>query len=120
MHPKGTARGGRTSGGPGPSGRPSRRAVPPPSVRGDRTNGAGAIPLGISATAAHDVFGGGYDCRGTVSDRFRGLFVLGARPEAIADAPPLFRLHAPSACLLFAAWPFTRLVRVRSAPVGHL
>ncbi|MBH5129472.1 respiratory nitrate reductase subunit gamma [Streptomyces sp. PU10] len=78
------------------------------------------VLLGISATAAHNVFGGGYDYRGTVSVWFRGLFVLAPRPEAIADAPLLFRLHALSACLLFAAWPFTRLVHVWSAPVGYL
>ncbi|MEU5738252.1 respiratory nitrate reductase subunit gamma [Streptomyces tendae] len=78
------------------------------------------VLLGISATAAHNVFGGDYDYRGTVSVWFRGLFVLGPRPEAIADAPLLFRLHALSACLLFAAWPFTRLLHVWSAPVGYL
>ncbi|MFJ6070694.1 respiratory nitrate reductase subunit gamma [Streptomyces sp. NPDC093065] len=78
------------------------------------------VLLGISATAAHNVLGAGYDYRGTVSVWFRGLFVLGPRPEAIAGAPLLFRLHALSACLLFAAWPFTRLVHVWSAPVGYL
>ncbi|MFD3343075.1 respiratory nitrate reductase subunit gamma, partial [Streptomyces anthocyanicus] len=64
--------------------------------------------------------GGGYDYRGTVSVWFRGLFALGPRPEVIADAPLLFRPHAPSACPLFAARPFTRLVHVWSAPVGYL
>ncbi|WP_217168078.1 respiratory nitrate reductase subunit gamma [Streptomyces sp. AC512_CC834] len=78
------------------------------------------VLLGITATAAHNVFGGGYDYRGTVSVWFRGLFSLGPRPEAIADAPLLFQLHALSACLLFAAWPFTRLVHVWSAPIGYL
>ncbi|MGV9394603.1 respiratory nitrate reductase subunit gamma [Streptomyces olivaceus] len=78
------------------------------------------VLLGICATAAHNVFGGGYDYRETVSVWFRGLFALRPRPEAIADAPLLFQLHALSACLLFAAWPFTRLVHVWSAPVGYL
>ncbi|AIJ17947.1 respiratory nitrate reductase [Streptomyces lividans TK24] len=64
--------------------------------------------------------GGGYDYRGTVSVWFRGLFALGPRPEVIAYAPLLFRPHAPSACPLFAARPFTRLVHVWSAPVGYL
>ncbi|MGW3528239.1 respiratory nitrate reductase subunit gamma [Streptomyces olivaceus] len=41
------------------------------------------------------------------------------RPDAIAVAPLLFQLHALSACLLFAARPFTRLVPVWSAPVGY-
>ncbi|WP_408058427.1 respiratory nitrate reductase subunit gamma [Streptomyces anthocyanicus] len=63
--------------------------------------------------------GGGYDYRGTVSVWFRGLFALGPRPEVIADAPLLFRPHTPSACPLFAARPFTRLVHVWSAPVGY-
>jgi len=78
------------------------------------------VLLGITATAAHNVFGGGYDYRSTVSVWFRGLFVLQPQPEAIADAPLLFQVHALSACLLFATWPFTRLVHVWSAPIGYL
>ncbi|MFG2513907.1 respiratory nitrate reductase subunit gamma [Streptomyces sp. NPDC048584] len=79
-----------------------------------------AVLLGITATFAHNVFGAGYDYRSTVSVWFRGLFVLQPHPEAIAGAPLLFRLHALTAFLLFAAWPFTRLVHVWSAPVGYL
>lgn len=78
------------------------------------------VLLGIAATAAHNVFGAGYDYRETVSVWFRGVFVLRPRPAAIADAPLLFRAHALTACLLFAVWPFTRLVHVWSAPVGYL
>ena len=48
------------------------------------------------------------------------VFTLQPHPEAIAGAPLLFQLHALTACLLFAAWPFTRLVHVWSAPVGYL
>ncbi len=50
----------------------------------------------------------------------RQLFVLQPQPEAMAGAPLLFQLHALTACLLFAAWPFTRLVHVWSAPIGYL
>jgi nitrate reductase gamma subunit len=78
------------------------------------------VLLGITATAAHNVFGPGYDYRATVSVWFRGLFVLQPQPEAIAGAPLLFQLHALTACLLFAVWPFTRLVHVWSAPIGYL
>ncbi|WP_030861643.1 respiratory nitrate reductase subunit gamma [Streptomyces sp. NRRL S-37] len=78
------------------------------------------VLLGITATAAHNVFGAGYDYRSTVSVWFRGLFTLSPEPGAIAGAPLLFQLHALTACLLFAAWPFTRLVHVWSAPVGYL
>ncbi|MFR0354249.1 respiratory nitrate reductase subunit gamma [Streptomyces sediminimaris] len=78
------------------------------------------VLLGLSATATHNVFGGGYDYRTTVSVWFRGVLTFQPHPLAIADAPLLFRLHALSACLLFAAWPFTRLVHVWSVPVGYL
>ncbi|MEI5525653.1 respiratory nitrate reductase subunit gamma [Streptomyces brasiliscabiei] len=78
------------------------------------------VLLGVIATTAHNVWGTGYDYRSTVSVWFRGLFTLQPQPEAIAGAPVLFQLHALTACLLFAAWPFTRLVHVWSAPVGYL
>ncbi|MEU3094654.1 respiratory nitrate reductase subunit gamma [Streptomyces sp. NPDC006967] len=81
---------------------------------------AATVLLGIVATAAHNVLGEGYDYRSTISVWFRGLFTLTPKPEAIAGAPLLFQLHALTACLLFAVWPFTRLVHVWSAPVGYL
>ncbi|KOT98978.1 nitrate reductase [Streptomyces rimosus subsp. pseudoverticillatus] len=81
---------------------------------------AATVLLGIAATVVHNVAGGGYDYRSTVSVWFRGLFLLQPKPEAISGAPLLFQLHALSACLLFAAWPFTRLVHVWSAPIGYL
>ncbi|EXU61934.1 nitrate reductase [Streptomyces sp. PRh5] len=81
---------------------------------------ATTVLLGISATTAHNVSGPGYNYRETVSVWFRGVFDLHPRPEAIAGAPLLFQLHALSACLLFAAWPSTRLVHVWSAPIGYL
>jgi len=78
------------------------------------------VALGMTATAAHNVFSGGYDYRASVSVWFRGVFTLRPQPEAITGAPLLFQLHALTACLLFAAWPFTRLVHVWSVPVGYL
>lgn len=78
------------------------------------------VLIGISATFVHNIAGGGYDYRSTVSVWFRGLFSLQPQPEAIAGAPLLFQLHALTACLLFAVWPFTRLVHVWSAPIGYL
>lgn len=38
----------------------------------------------------------------------------------MSGVPLLFQLHALSALLLFGAWPFTRLVHMRTAPPGHL
>ena len=37
----------------------------------------------------------------------------------MAGAPLGFQLHAFFAFLLFAMWPFTRLVHVFSAPIGY-
>lgn len=61
-----------------------------------------------------------YDYRESVSVWFRG--VLSFQPDAalMASAPLGFQLHALSGLLLFAMWPFTRLVHVFSAPLGYL
>ena len=51
---------------------------------------------------------------------FRGIFRFDLHPELMAQAPLGFQLHGMLAMLLFALWPFTRLVHVFSAPVGYL
>ena len=51
---------------------------------------------------------------------FRGIFRFDPQPELMAEAPFGFQLHAMLAMLLFALWPFTRLVHVFSAPIGYL
>ncbi len=61
-----------------------------------------------------------YDYREGVSVWFRGLFRFNPQPELMADAPIGFQLHGLAAFLLFALWPFTRLVHVFSAPLGYL
>jgi len=64
--------------------------------------------------------GGHYDYRDGVSPWFRGIFLFDLRPELMAGAPLGFQLHGLTAFLLFALWPFTRLVHVFSAPIGYL
>ena len=63
---------------------------------------------------------GEYDYREGVSLWFRGIFTFNPDPALMTDAPLGFQLHALLACLLFALWPFTRLVHVFSAPVGYV
>ena len=58
--------------------------------------------------------------RETVSPWFRGLFVFQPHADLMADASLVFQTHALIAVLLFAVWPFTRLVHVWSVPVTYL
>lgn len=76
--------------------------------------------FGTAATVAYQVFGGGFHYRETVSPWIRQLIILQPRPDLMIDVPLLFQLHVFTAMLLFALWPFTRLVHVFSAPVGYL
>ncbi|MEU0217041.1 respiratory nitrate reductase subunit gamma [Streptomyces sp. NPDC006265] len=78
------------------------------------------IVLGLAATVAANVVGGGYDYRETISPWFRSIFYLQPDPDPMTGAPVLFQLHAVSALLLFASWPFTRLVHMLTAPIGYL
>ncbi|KUN88483.1 nitrate reductase [Streptomyces bungoensis] len=78
------------------------------------------IALGLAATVDANIAGGGYNYRETVSPWFRSIFSVQPDPHLMSGAPLLYRLHALSAMLLFAAWPFTRLVHMLTAPVGYL
>ncbi|MFF2272318.1 respiratory nitrate reductase subunit gamma [Agromyces sp. NPDC058136] len=81
----------------------------------------GAVLLfGTIATVMYQVLGPGYEYRGTVSPWIRSLIIFQPKPELMADVPIMFQLHVISASLLFAIWPFTRLVHVWSAPIGYL
>ena len=78
------------------------------------------IGLGLAATVAANLVGGGYNYRETISPWFRSVFYLQPDPDLMSEAPVLFRLHALSALLLFTFWPFTRLVHMLTAPLGYL
>lgn len=78
------------------------------------------IVLGLAATVAANIAGGGYDYRQTVSPWFRSILFLQPDPALMADVPILFQLHALSALLLLGIWPFTRLVHMLTAPIGYL
>jgi nitrate reductase gamma subunit len=76
------------------------------------------ILLGLVNTVVANIFGH-YDYREGVSIWFRGIFRFALHPELMADAPLGFQAHGMAAMLLFALWPFTRLVHVFSAPIGY-
>ncbi|MGW4024901.1 respiratory nitrate reductase subunit gamma [Streptomyces sp. NPDC005009] len=78
------------------------------------------IGLGLAATVVANIVGGGYNYRETISPWFRSIFYFRPDPDLMTGTPVLFQLHAVSALLLFAAWPFTRLVHMLTAPLGYL
>ena len=80
---------------------------------------ATVILLGLWNTVASNIFNH-YDYRESVSVWFRGIFRFDPQPDLVAGAPIGFRIHGLAAFLLFALWPFTRLVHVFSAPLGYL
>lgn len=79
-----------------------------------------ALFTGMAGTFAHNVLGSGYDYRETIAPWFRGLFLLNPHVDGISEAPLLFKVHALSAMVLYAVWPFSRLVHAWSIPARYL
>jgi nitrate reductase gamma subunit len=80
-----------------------------------------AIITGLATTLlGAGVVGEEHNYRETVSIWFRSVFYLQPDVDAMAAAPLSFQLHTLVGMLLFAAWPFTRLVHAFTAPVHYL
>ena len=78
------------------------------------------ILTGMYATVGENLLGGGYDYRETVAPWFRGIFTLDPDTSLIAGAPLVYRVHAATAFVLYALWPFSRLVHAWSVPIAYL
>jgi nitrate reductase gamma subunit len=83
------------------------------------------ILTGILPTVAINLIGafghpGGYDYRTTVSPWFRGLFSGTPDVNAIANAPVIYQVHAIASWVIWAVWPFSRLVHAWSYPLWYL
>ena len=76
--------------------------------------------LGIYSVVATTVAQPGFDYRDSISIWFRSLLIF--RPEAglMSAVPVAFQLHILSGFLIFAMWPFTRLVHVWSVPLNYV
>jgi nitrate reductase gamma subunit len=61
-----------------------------------------------------------YPYRETVSPWFRGLFALDPDAEPLGAAPFVVQAHLVASFVLFAIWPFTRLVHAWSVPLQYL
>jgi nitrate reductase gamma subunit len=75
---------------------------------------------GLATTVLGNLTGHPHDYRLTVAPYFRSIFYLHPDVDLITKAPIGFQIHVTLAWVLFAFWPFTRLVHVFSAPVGYL
>jgi nitrate reductase gamma subunit len=75
---------------------------------------------GLSTTVLGNLTGQPHDYRLTVAPYFRSVFYFHPDVDLITQAPVGFQIHVLLAWVLFAVWPFTRLVHVFSAPLGYL
>jgi nitrate reductase gamma subunit len=81
---------------------------------------AATLLAGLATTVLGNITGHPHDYRLTVAPYFRSVFYAHPDTDLIDAAPIGFQIHAMLAWVLFAAWPFTRLVHVFSAPLGYL
>jgi respiratory nitrate reductase gamma subunit len=77
------------------------------------------IVLGDLQTWGYNVFGNGYDYRLTVGPWFRSLW-SDPQPSLMSGAPVVYQLHAAIPWMLYALWPFSRLVHVWSVPFQYI
>ena len=78
------------------------------------------IVAGLATTLIGTVADHPHDYRLSVAPYFRSIFYFRPDVNLISNAPIGFQIHVVLAWLLFAFWPFTRLVHLFSAPIGYL
>ena len=78
------------------------------------------IVTGVIATSGYNIVTGGYDYRETVAPYFRGMLTLDPGAGDMPGTPLIYQLHVLSSFVLYALWPFSRLVHVWSVPWRYL
>jgi nitrate reductase gamma subunit len=80
------------------------------------------IATGLVDTVFHNALasGNGYDYRETVAIWFRGLFAFQDHARLMASVPLVYQIHVAAAWLIYALWPFSRLVHVWSIPLQYI
>ncbi|MFD1204901.1 MULTISPECIES: respiratory nitrate reductase subunit gamma [Sporosarcina] len=75
--------------------------------------------IGVYSSLVTNNVNPGFDYRDSISVWFRSLLIF--RPDAgyMASVPLPFKMHILSGFLIFAMWPFTRLVHVWSVPLNY-
>lgn len=81
----------------------------------------GAVVIsGFTNTVGYTATGGTFDYRTTIGPWFRGILSFQPDPGLVSGAPFGFQMHMLLGFLIFAIWPFTRLVHVWSYPLTYL
>lgn len=62
----------------------------------------------------------GFDYRDNISVWFRSLFILQPQAKIMLGVPVSFQMHILAGFIIFALWPFTRLVHVWSIPLNYV
>lgn len=75
--------------------------------------------MGMYATLVTNAVQPDFDYRTSISVWFRNLFILQPDASIMSVVPTSFKIHVLSGFLIFALWPFTRLVHVWSVPLSY-
>lgn len=78
------------------------------------------ILTGMWATLSANWIGSEVEYRFTVAPWFRSLFTFDPDGALMSEVPFMFQLHVTLAWVLYASWPFSRLVHAWSVPLGYL
>ncbi len=78
------------------------------------------LVAGLSNTVLGNLIGHPHDYRLSVAPYFRSIFYFRPAVDLMTQAGIGFQIHVTLAWILFAVWPFTRLVHFFSAPLGYL
>lgn len=76
--------------------------------------------LGVYSSLITNTMTPGFDYRDTISVWFRSLLIFQPEAAFMASVPIMFKLHVLTGFLIFAMWPFTRLVHVWSVPLNYV
>jgi nitrate reductase gamma subunit len=77
------------------------------------------VCMGMYATLVTNNIVHDFDYRETISVWFRGLLIFSPDASYMTAVPVSFKIHVLSGFLIFALWPFTRLVHVWSVPLNY-
>src|SRR5690625_2537027 len=76
--------------------------------------------IGVYAALVTNNVVADFDYRDSFSVWFRSLFTFQPNAQLMVGVPISFKLHALTGFLIFAIWPFTRLVHVWSVPLNYV